>query len=48
MQEAEENLPLCGILLTETKDFLHESGNHTSFILVESSFRFVLWKCNSQ
>lgn len=44
--KAEESLPLCGILLTQTRGFLHESGFHTSLVLVDSSFRFVLW--NSQ
>lgn len=41
--KAEESLPLCGILLTQTRGFLHESGFHTSLVLVDSSFRFVLW-----
>lgn len=42
--KAEESSPLCGILLTQTRGFLHESGFHTSLVLVDSSFRFVLWK----
>lgn len=46
--KVDKNSPLCVILLRQTSGFLHDSGFHKSFKVVDRSLRFVLWKWETQ
>lgn len=46
--KVDKNSPLFVIFLRQTSGFLHDSGFHKSFIVVDRSLRFVLWKWETQ